>query len=401
MKLPIRHNLIWVVLIILILPCLFGLMVMIGGPNAILKWMKSDYKLLGFTQNETPPPFDLNHVTNHEVQKYLEEWVTKKLPMRSLLVRINNQIYYSMFERSHAYNSHLIIGKSKQLFEKTYIDTYCRQLKSDLSQLTDWADKLKELNVFFEKQGKTFIYVITPSKAEYMPESIPDRYQCKNIGVSSHIKMIESLLQERKIRFVNGSELMFTAKDKYGIPMFPQGGIHWNALGATLGANAIIETINLAGRVTLNPILFDYVMKNEASGNDRDLLSLLNVMHPNTNYLVPKVHYRNTLIPSKPIKAVCIGGSFLGMLVDIFTKNQTFSNLSFFRYLKLDVTNYEYNKKLEQHNVNLESGELFAALRQSDVIILEENAMLTVSNHGKLFYDEVKKSASAKRIDHV
>ncbi len=400
-KLFLRHNLALLLFFGIALPGILAILVCIFGQHAIFRWMTPNYKLGGYTNDTHSPAFDLTHLKTHQFQKNLEARIAANLPMRSFLIRLNNQIYYSIFQKSHSENVHIIIGKDKQLHQDMYINSYCGMRELNHSQLVVWADKIKQLHDFFEQQGKTFIYVITPSKAEYIPETIPKRFHCNITGVSPHIKEMESLLKERHILYVNGPELMIKATQQYHLPMFPQGGIHWNDLAVTIGSNAVIQTINSDGHVHLKPLDFSYILKNNPKGVDRDLINLINVMHPDDHYTVPKVTFKSMSSARPTLSLALIGGSFLWQMTDVFMRSKTFSNISYYRYFHQDRTDYHLGKDPITHTVNPSSIEDLAAALKADVIILEENSALTVSNHGQEFYDAMQKLVWTRKAQLV
>ncbi len=378
-----RHNLIFFVFLVFFLPGLLALIISLCGQGVIFKWMLPNYRLHGITKDTQTPSFDLNHVKSHEMQKYLDNSLTKQLPLRSLFIRLNNQIHF-IFKKSYAADG-VVIGKLNQLFEMSYIKPYCLESK-DSKKIADWANKLKKISDFFEKRGKTFIYVITPSKAEYMPENIPKRFHCMNNGISPENREIEQLLKEKKVRYINGSDLMVNAMHQYNFPMFPKGGIHWNTLGATIEANAIIDAINEDNKFHLNQIQFSYSPSYNPEGQDHDLHAVLNLIIKDSRYLVPAVSYKKVKEANKTIYLACIGGSFLEKLNKIFMENKTFSKISYYRYFKLYRTEMEFGKKPIQYEINSSAPDLTSILA-ADVILLEENSSIIVSAHGELFFD--------------
>jgi hypothetical protein len=174
--------------------------------SGFIKSAANNHTFVWNSHNVFYPGLDAKHFSNRAFQQYFEELTTKKLRMRNFFVGTSNQFYYSVFKKSFAENSHVIIGKNNQLFEILYILSYCRlsNLNHDQSDLLVWADKIKKLSDYFEKQSKTFIYLITPSKVEYMPNAIPDRFPCLREGISMHVKQIVRLLEERGVRYING-----------------------------------------------------------------------------------------------------------------------------------------------------------------------------------------------------
>ena len=388
-QLLLRYNLIWLLLLILFIPSFLGIISYTLGKQAIFKWMAHDYRLGGLQSDIVKTELNFHNFKTHAAQHYLEEWIAVHLPLRSFFIRLNNQIYYTIFKRSFTNNGNMVIGKHNQLFEMEYVKSYCGRKVRTEAQLIEWADKIKELSNFFEKRGKTFIYLITPSKADVQGKYIPKRYHCKTTGLSDHLVQFEPILKAKKIRYING-QLMLAGTKEYKTPMFPQGGIHWNALGASIAANAVIHSVNQQSTVALHPLQFDYTLAYKAKGQDRDLLWLLNLYDPNDNYVVPQVNYTN-FTENKTATLTCIGGSFLEKMVEIFMQNQTFSKTTYFRYFKLNKIDYETNKNPITSTVDLDSKAFLHEALQSDVIILEENSALTISNHGELFYDTMKK----------
>lgn len=346
--------------------------------------MAADYRLGGMIKELTPPPLNFSQIRSHDIQHNLEKKITNHLPLRSLFIHLNNQIYYSLFQKSYLDDGRMVIGKSKQLYEIEYINSYCGRVSRDPKALTAWADKIKTISNFFEQHGKIFIYLTTPSKAESLPEQIPGRFHCNKKMASRHIEMMEKLLSERHINYINGTKLMEEARKQYGIDMFPRGGIHWNTLGAAKVANAIIEVINKK-ELKLKPIEFDYHITKDPQGQDRDLVWLLNLLHPDDSYPVPVLTYKEYQ-QTMPLKLTMIGGSFLERITDVFMANKTFSRITDFPYFKLGKVDYEPGKKPIKQDTNLAAKDFLEPILSADVIVLEENSALTLSGHGQLFY---------------
>lgn len=333
------------------------------------------------------PRFNLKNFTSHSIQRYYENIFTNTLPLRTLTIRLNNQIYYSFFNKSYSYNNQIIIGKNNQLFELPYINNYCWLNGPPYSKkyLVNWANRLEKLNIFFTKRGKKFIYVITPSKAEYLPAAIPNRFHCNKKGISPHVETLEMLLSNRGVPYVSGPHLMVEATKKYKTSMFPQGGTHWNYLAGGITANTIIKTINQLGPPTLIPLSFDYILDKNPEGTDTDLTNLLNLFKPNKHYVVPKLNFKPS--PSiNPVTLAIIGDSFTDQYLDAFVKGGTFEKIFFYRYFKYSKTEYTKNSTPIEKKVNLDSAQVLDSILSADVVLLEENTYNTISEHATLFY---------------
>lgn len=399
LKLILRHNLLWALLILLFLPGLLGAYRLITHHH-LFKWAEGHYRLYGVTDSIPPPEhYDFKHIASHEVQKYAEDTLTGKLPLRSWFIRISNQLYYSLFKTSYSYYNNIIIGKKNTLFERFYIQSYCGLIPmpfDNLIELTAWADKLRTLQTFFAKNHKVFIYLITPNKVEYMSESVPDRYHCVRHGVSQHVRELEKLLKERNINYINASDFIISYANEHHVPLFSKGGTHWNYLAGTLVANALIDEINKLNHERLQPINYSATFTHTAHGIDHDLVSLLNLMKPNKKYEVPLVSYPS-IQTGAPKTISFIGGSFLNQIISPLHENQIVSHIRLFFYFKQALNDYFPQHVITYNEVDANLQKTMPLILQSDVVILEENSANTISNHGLLFYDTIHEFSLAKK----
>ncbi|MCZ6908355.1 MAG: hypothetical protein O7C59_10925 [Rickettsia endosymbiont of Ixodes persulcatus] len=379
---------------------LLFLLLLLFSPITILLLNKLFYlklglqssKLSGVVKTIEKPDFGIKNFTSHTLQKYYEQYFIDNLPIRAIFIRLNNQIYYSLFKKS--YNNQIIVGENGQLFELAYIYNYCSLdgPPFDKQFLINWANKIRILNDYFINKGRKFIYIITPSKAEYLAEAIPKRFHCNPHGISPHIKFLEELLRKNGIPYISGPRLMLEATNKYKTSMFPKGGTHWNYLAGGIAANEIIKKINQLGPPSLNPLLFDYQLSKTPEGTDSDLLALLNLFKPNKNYFVPILNFKPTpAINPAPTLAI-IGDSFSHQYLDAFIKGDSFSKIYFYQYFRYKFE-HDKNNILSVKNVDMASESIptLNTILLSDIVILEENTLNIMSSHGIILYDLMDK----------
>lgn len=370
-----KHSLLWLIFIVIFFVLCF---------SVVPSYKQFQKSFNGDSEKIKYPGFSKKSLQSHEFQKYTETLFEKNIRLRKKLISFNNQIYYALFKKSFAENSTLVIGKNKQFYELHYILDHCSTRK-ELSELPAWADKIAELNQYFTSKGKTFIYVITPSKAEHMPNTIPDRFHCKNVGIKDAVYQMDKLLTERHVTHINGPYLMIQTMNKYKMDVFPPGGIHWNWLGSTVEAAAIVEALKLKTKLPLPQIQFTYTMgKPQIGDTDRDILAVAQLWEKSFNYKVPQIHFENPVYAGKPITLSVIGGSFNWSLNKIFLKNKIFSEVNYYFYFNRHEKFFKPDQKLEW-STNIE----IADILKSDVIILEENSAILVSDHGKRFFEKM------------
>jgi alginate O-acetyltransferase complex protein AlgJ len=376
----LKHFFLWIVLLLIFFIISFSFV-----PS--LKQFQKSFN--GDSEKFKYPGFSKKSLASHEFQKYTETLFEKNIRLRKKIISIHNQLYYSLFKRTFAVDSSVIIGKNKQFFVLSYILDYCKSTK-DPSALIRWADQIAQLDRYISSQGKTFLYIITPSKAEQMPEVIPNRFHCKQTGIKDAVYQMDELLTERKVTHINGPDLMTKASLTYHMAMFPAGGVHWNWLGAAVEARAIIHALRFKTHFNLPNMQFTYIMtKPQVIDTDNDMLVLTQLWEFLFQEKVPQVRFHNSLYNGKPIKLSVIGGSFNWSLNKIFLKNKIFSEIDYYFYFNKHQRVFKPYQELDwTKNIDI------AEILQADVIILEENSSLLVSDHGRRFYEKMMRSGN-------
>lgn len=380
-----KYNFLWLLIILL-------------GLISLLTWVRCIKNFSQFIDhnNKPYPGLSWQNFQKQEWQHYIQNMIDKKLKWRNYFIKINSEVYYTLFNKVFVETGGLIIGKNGQLLELTYIDSYCHLQTAEHdspANMIAWADQVKQMYNFFRSKNKAFIYLITPSKVEYHPEVIPDRFHCKMIGKNAYIAHMEELLIKRGVPVINGQTLMDTFTQQYATPMFTPGGIHWNYLAATSTANAVIEKINQHSVISLEPLQFSYHMgpvSNSTWDSDSDLADMVKLFRYKVDFLTPKLDF-SVSEQRSTMKLAIIGGSFNELMVHAFVENATFSTIDFYFYFTKHRFFKPFNYEPVLNDVDFEDPKTLIPILNADVIILEENAALTLSGHGKMFYGTLKK----------
>ena len=363
-------------------------------PNKYLQFQNSNLSKLSGTQKkirESRPQITGREVISGEWQKKFEVWINEKLPVKRPLIKLHNQIYYSLFSKSYMASGAVLIGKQNYFYESSYLLKYCNSSNTDYkeSDFYEWATRLQNLSNFFEKRGQKFIYMITPSKASYFPEYFPKGYVCNAKIKRPDYMEATHILQKKKIPHIDGSKIVLDAKDKYGNLLFPRGGIHWSALGASLVASELVREIQKTKYPKLPKLHFSYIVNNNPRASDRDLYSLANLMLK-PHYSVPKVSVEKV----KPIhygslKIAFVGGSFLELLTVALHDSNIFKKIDVFRYFTMYQTHFERNAEQIQLPIKADDMNAYNSLLNADIVILEENEELIKSRHFDAFAEKM------------
>ena len=332
---------------------------------------------------EPPKPFQWTWqaFVNGDNQRAISYEVTQSVPLRRVLIRVNNQIRYKLFGQFGAPG--LLRGNDGHLIEKAYLDEYCaRDLALMEAPARLWASQLKELQDFIQARGHAFIYLITPSKAAHFPEAFVNRYPCASAqgARDGKVPTFVAMLRAAGVNVVDAATLTHSMKGKYEFGMFPQGGVHWNQLAVAYAANALIEEINRQRKTSPITLLkWTYTVSDNATGEDRDLLDLLNILLPRPQYKVPVVRYAPRQCgPEAKLDIAVIGGSFIHVLSETLARSACLHGLRGYNYLYGGMRggpNYALLKS------RMRPADI-APIADADVVILEENESIFPSSRG-------------------
>ena len=158
-------------------------------------------KLRGVEKTTERPVFGLSELSSGSYQAQLERYIGENFPFRGYLVRINNQINYSLFDEiSSSYHSKIVSGKKKFLYEKAYIDAYNGRVKLSKEQIAHKADEIATFQKKLRAKGIAFLLLISPSKARLYPEYIHQRYLSPKESGSNYGRFI-SAFRKRDVEF--------------------------------------------------------------------------------------------------------------------------------------------------------------------------------------------------------
>jgi alginate O-acetyltransferase complex protein AlgJ len=329
-------------------------------------------KLYGVTR-EVPVILSWSSLRDGSFQKAVAIRVADAMPTRATLINLNNDIRLEVF--GEATSVTVYRGLNGELIERSYLDEYCARTESQAATSAALIiPKLLDIQNYYRAHGGIFLYVISPSKAAYTPESFVDRVPCPSTPTArtQFLPHYVNLLRQAGIDVVDTASLIHSRKGHYEVELFPQGGAHWNDIGGALAATAIVEEINRqAGRQMVPQFTFTYTLSGVTSGVDRDLADLLNVFFPPLAYLTPKVKFETSCDdhPAGSIDAAMVGSSFSLLPGEILDTDNCLSGLNVYYYLRTGRFGGTPYRELQR---NLPDADL-ERLRGVKIMIVEEN----------------------------
>ena len=346
--------------------------------------IRSSQPLAGVTA-PAPAPVTLDAILSGETQKALSANLGRSLPVFSLAVRAKNQFLYSLFGASGV--ASVVIGRNGQLYEPGYIDEFCgRGAPPDAAALDAWAVRLREAQDRVEALGKSFIYLVTPSKAAQLPHYLPKgrRFPALDRGRGEKLAPFRAALEAHRVAYVDGAGLMSEKRGEYSVDFFPRGGTHWNLLGAALALRDITDVLEKASKGSpFGRFDFNWAIAPQAEGTDRDLLDLLNLLWPDAHYPTATIVGANAASNcARAPNLLAVGGSFLFEILLDLGQAPCPPASEYWHYFRLEgrlfrrvglnvIADRGGVKKLEE--IADDPAALERGVERADVVILEEN----------------------------
>lgn len=326
-----------------------------------------------------PIPWTLDAFLAGETQKAASINLGRESPVFPIAVRAKNQLVYSLFGQSAAPG--VVVGRNDQLYEQFYIDEFCaRGGAPDLTRVDEWTSTLSGIQQAAEARGKSFVYVVSPSKAARYPEDLPLSVPCAARAATTPDKLAPYLaaLAKASVRHVDGAGLISAERPHYAIPLFPRGGTHWNSVG---GALAFREATRVLPASPLGALDFAYAPAPQAMGTDRDLLDLLNLLWPDAHYPTAAIGRAGQAGDcARTPRLLAMGGSFLHQILAAATLAPCPPQIDYWFYMRMEDNRVELGHYRRAPGDASNGERLSAALEEldenlagADFILLEEN----------------------------
>jgi hypothetical protein len=288
------------------------------------------------------PVFSIENWMNGSFQSNTERYLKDHAGFRNFLVRLQNQLDYSIFKKANAEGA--VIGKKRQLFEYDYIRAW---LAIDYPG-DDFARK-KMLRLKFvqeylkQEKGIDLILVFEPGKASFYPEYIPNQYASKKAGLSTY-ERFRSKADEMKVDFIDFHRYFIELKPKAEYPLFPQNGTHWSVYGMQFAADSLLNFIETRRNIRLTEVnTTSLEISNIPRDTDDDVLKTINTLFQvRGEVLAYPVLSFDTLHPGEKPHVLVIADSYYWNIFNTRIPKYIFANQAFWYFNSLVYPDYYY-----------------------------------------------------------
>lgn len=289
----------------------------------------------GFFKPVPSPSLDSLTFSNwldESFQRGFNKAVEDNLGFRNLLIRINNQLNYSLFHYTD--NKKVVIGKNDCLFEEGYITEYTGKDFIGKKEAEKRILTLKKARYLLKTtKNIDLILVFEPGKASFHSEYIPDRYHPEKRRISNH-EYMTGLCRENNILHIDLNAWFLSLKNKSPYPLYPEYGVHWSKYGTCIAMDTIIRFIEKIRGIKMPR--FDYKdveYSDQWVDADFDIEKTLNLLFPLSHrpMAYPRIRFVSDSLAVKP-EVLIIGDSYCWSIYDFRIPQNIFRSWDYWYY---------------------------------------------------------------------
>ena len=328
----------------------------------------------GVTTTTDMAPLSTRDILDGSAQRNFGDWLQENIPGRKALIKFRNQIMYSLCQSSP--NNNVIIGKDDNLFEYAYIDNYIGiNHRVDAERISEQIDKLETLNNLLEQSGKAMYVFITPSKARFCHDKIPDKYAKagKTEIYGADYSLFTQLVAKTDLKVFDSVQYIQDHRDDSDVPLYYASGIHWSNVWGSIVASRFCDYIRETSKYDLDVITVSSERSDDILYPDADLYDSCNLIFPpREEYYIPI--YTKAIEGSDKPNVFCRGDSFMGQSLSALIKQGVFGDNVHFENNFYFTENYSTMQMLSSTTAYDEVGtDLLDYLRNTDILIFEAN----------------------------
>lgn len=213
-------------------------------------------------------------------------------------------------------NTDTILGENHNLLGYEWIYEYLWQ-EVDYETINQKASDLQFIKSELKKRGKEIIVLITPNKAAFMPEDIPDYYyDAIPSGKTGkrNCDALKEVLEEYGIPCFDCANYMKESAPPE-IVQFNRSGIHYTDAIGLFCARELFRTVEQTTGLVMPKFDLEVSESEEVPYPNNDAYDLQNTFHCLTDFLYADTSHQvatiQNLVPSY-VRIMYDGGSFLG-----------------------------------------------------------------------------------------
>lgn len=306
--------------------------------------------LAGVPKPKSVPAFSMNDWFSGIFQQNFDNAVNENIGFRNSLIRLKNQLDYSVFRKTNA--SGVIVGRNRSIFEWDYIRAYIGRDFIGKKTIEKKISRTLYLQKELKKKGVDLILVFEPGKASFLPEDIPARYRPASKSISNYDYM-RHCSDSVGLKYLDLNQFLIQMKDTIKYPLFPRGGTHWSVYSTKLVVDTLIRYIEEYRGIDMPNMIFQKINTSKVpKDTDNDLYRIMNLIKDPQKeiFAYPVIAFDKSEDHVLP-RVMSIGDSFYLNILSSGMLKRIFSNRLFYYYFGDVYTEKEELKRVQDYNL--------------------------------------------------
>jgi len=317
-------------------------------------------------------------------QDHYDDYLEQNLELRPLLVRLNNQLDFSLFRQANAEG--VSIGKEGYLYEDDYIRAYLGEDYMGDSSISKNIRRMKFLQDHLKANYDIdLILVLEPSKARYYPEFLPEKTDTLTKGLSNY-EAYRDAAKKYGLNLVDLNHYSLQLKNhplNWDIPqnisrledlvplisrypVYTRNGIHWSAFSSVIMGDTIVKYIENLRNIDLPEMDIDtIVISNRPQSTDNDVSKTMNLLWdpPMKEMAYPRLAFSDTTGKTRP-RVLVVGDSYYWNIFNTRLPKNLFANEAFWYFYARVYPDY-YQEEIWVKDINIRE-----EIEKQDIILL-------------------------------
>ena len=223
-------------------------------------------------------------------QKKAEELAKKQSGLWYPFTLLGNQLLLSGFNQiTPFHNDSVFMGANRQLVQSIHLSAFNNTPDPEIEseKTRHRIEKLKALQDYQNKRGKSVVALISPNVTALYPETVPSRYLAKNRALrTASYKDFKKKLDQAGVLYIDAIEVLNTQlQERYPFRLYGPTASHWNDVASCEVLKRINEKLRELKTKALPEFNCDsWQYEYPPRSKDLDLLKVANLLMPEAHY---------------------------------------------------------------------------------------------------------------------
>ena len=324
----------------------------------------------GVEEAKAFPSVTVKTILNGEAQAGFEDYVQQNLPGKPLMVRLRNQITFSLLRTTP--NNNYSMNQDLNLFTWGNVSSYMQYNEPVSDEYTrGLVEKIERLEKLASDNGIQLFVFVTPCKVRYCEEELPwvDQVMAPEKTEGNYEKLIRDL-ESSGLKYFDSIDYINSHKEEFDsrVPLFYRTSVHWSVYVGNLVGAAFGDYIEAESGYDLPELSITARPCEEPVYPDSDAFNTFNLLQKSYDqYYEPVIEVTDAATDAPGM--LCRGGSFMGQSLSAIIRNHYFGKNV---YMENDqIFTEEFGEKEIFHDYN--DVDMKEYLKDIDILILEVN----------------------------